>query len=34
MNLSQNIYIRLLTLEDANDFLQLEVDNQEFYRNY
>lgn len=31
---AQNIYIRLLTLNDADDLLQLEKDNQEFFQTY
>ncbi|MGV3464988.1 MAG: GNAT family N-acetyltransferase [Heyndrickxia sp.] len=31
---SQKIYIRLLTLNDANDVLQFELDNQEFFQTY
>lgn len=31
---AQNIYIRLLTLNDANDVLQFELDNQEFFQTY
>lgn len=31
---AQNIYIRLFTLNDANDLLQLEKDNQEFFQTY
>lgn len=31
---TQNIYIRLLTLNDANDVLQFESDNQEFFQTY
>ncbi|MDQ6598220.1 N-acetyltransferase [Bacillus salipaludis] len=31
---AQNIYIRLLTLNDGNDLLQLEKNNQEFFQIY
>jgi [ribosomal protein S5]-alanine N-acetyltransferase len=31
---AQNIYIRLLSLNDVNDLLQLEKDNQEFFQTY
>ncbi|MBU8919269.1 GNAT family N-acetyltransferase [Bacillus sp. FJAT-29953] len=31
---TQNIYIRLLTLNDSNDVLQFEIDNQEFFQTY
>jgi ribosomal-protein-alanine N-acetyltransferase len=30
----QNIYIRLLTINDVNDLLQLEKNNQEFFQKY
>lgn len=34
MQTSQNIFIRPIKIEDANDFLQLEVSNQEFFQKY
>jgi [ribosomal protein S5]-alanine N-acetyltransferase len=34
MQYSKNITIKLLTLEDANQFLQLELDNREFFQNF
>lgn len=34
MQKAQNIYIRLLSLNDANDILQLEKKNQEFFQAY
>lgn len=34
MQTSKNIYIRLIKLEDANQFLQLEINNREFFQNF
>ncbi|MDQ0227269.1 GNAT family N-acetyltransferase [Metabacillus niabensis] len=31
---AQNIYIRLLKLEDTNEFLQLEMKNREFFQTF
>lgn len=31
---TQNLYIRLLTLDDSNDVLQFEMENQEFFQTY
>lgn len=34
MHKAQYIYTRLLSLNDANDVLQFELDNQEFFQTY